>query len=210
MVIIDTLNRATPGADENASKDMGNIIKSATDIQAATGGLVLFVTHSGKNPKSGIRGHSSLLAALDAAIEVDHKGGAHVLKLDKVKEGEDGVRQDFQLKTVVIESSPENNMVTSCVVEPVVRQEKEKFLTPALKYALDSLVEACETIGEEGVHQEIWRATFYAGHTGETTEAKRKAFTRGRNKLVALGIVSVHDDMYTRTTGLVPDKADLS
>ncbi|MCL2707459.1 MAG: bifunctional DNA primase/polymerase, partial [Dehalococcoidia bacterium] len=37
VVIIDTLNRATPGADENSSRDMSNIIKAATEIQAATG-----------------------------------------------------------------------------------------------------------------------------------------------------------------------------
>jgi hypothetical protein len=210
VVIIDTLNRATPGADENSSLHMGLIIKAAAEIQTATSGLVLFVAHSGKNTTRGIRGHTSFIAALDAAIEVDRKGDARELKLDKVKEGQDGLVQDFQLKTVGIGQAPDGSEATSCVVEPVIRLGKEKFLTAAQKYALDSLDKACTTEGKKGVHLNIWRQTFYEGHTGETTDAKRKAFTRGRNDLVARGIVAVHDDIYSRTTGHVPDKQDLS
>ena len=43
VIIIDTLNRATPGADENSSKEMSLIIKAATEIQTATNGLVILV-----------------------------------------------------------------------------------------------------------------------------------------------------------------------
>jgi hypothetical protein len=71
VVLIDTLNRAAPTVDENSSKDMGQIIQGAKDLQTAIGGLVVLVHHTGKDSTKGMRGHSSLHAALDAAIEVE-------------------------------------------------------------------------------------------------------------------------------------------
>jgi len=214
MIVIDTLNRATPGTDENSSKDMGHIIEAASKIQTATGGLVLLVTHSGKDTKKGIRGHSSLIAALDTSIEVERKGDARVLVLDKVKEGEDGITRDFQLKVVTIGHEPDGNKITSCVVEPVARQDKEKALSASLKYTLDSLLKTCEAEGSVSAHLEAWRTVFYAGHAGDTIEAKRKAFERSRKELVSKGIITVLDDFYTSGhtghTGHVPDKSDMS
>jgi len=70
LLVIDTLTVAASGADENSSSDMGLIIEAAKALQAKLGGLVLLVHHSGKDQSKGLRGHSSLHAALDAAIEV--------------------------------------------------------------------------------------------------------------------------------------------
>ena len=70
MVILDTLNRAAPTAEENSSKDMGIILEAAKSLQNITGGLVLLVHHTGSDVTKGLRGHSSLFAALDAALEV--------------------------------------------------------------------------------------------------------------------------------------------
>lgn len=56
LVILDTLNRAAPGADENSSVDMGNIIAAAKRLQTRAGGLVLLVHHTGKDATKGLRG----------------------------------------------------------------------------------------------------------------------------------------------------------
>lgn len=74
ILALDTLNRAAPGMDENDSKSMGEVIGAAKAIQAELGGLVLLVHHTGKDATKGLRGHSSLHAALDAAIEVTRDG----------------------------------------------------------------------------------------------------------------------------------------
>ena len=63
MIVIDTLNRAAPGAEENASSDMGKIIAGASALQEATGGLVVLVHHSGKESGRGPRGHSKSLCS---------------------------------------------------------------------------------------------------------------------------------------------------
>jgi len=210
VVVIDTLNRASLGTDENSSRDRGIVIKAASDIQAATDGLVVLVSHAGKNKDQGLRGHSSLFAALDAVIQIDRRSdGSRFMKLEKQKEGVDGEVFNFQLKTVVIGTDYDGNEITSCVVEPLDGGTKEdKPLTPAMRYALESLEKACEAEGNTGVHLDVWRQEFYAGHTGENPDAKKKAFQRAREGLVKLGIVSVNNDTYTGTerdkTGQVP------
>ena len=68
VIFFDTLNRAVPTADENSSKDTGLILHSAKTLQALTGGLVVLVHHTGRDSPKRLRGHSSLFAAMDAAI----------------------------------------------------------------------------------------------------------------------------------------------
>ena len=74
VTFIDTLNASAPGIDENASRDMGLVLEAAKCLQAMTGGLVTAIHHSGKDATRGLRGHSSLFAALDAAVEVSRDG----------------------------------------------------------------------------------------------------------------------------------------
>jgi hypothetical protein len=116
IVAVDTLNRATTGADENDSKDMGRIIASAQSLQRVLGGLVLLVHHSGKDASRGLRGHSSLHGALDAVIEVTREGSRREWKPPKVKDGPDGAAHSFRLD--VVEVGFGDDPPTSCVVAP--------------------------------------------------------------------------------------------
>lgn len=118
VVILDTLNRAAPGADENDSKAMGQIIAGAKALQSRCGGLVLLVHHTGKDTSKGLRGHSSLLAALDAAIEVRRDGERREWLLTKSKDGEDGAAHPFRLEQVAIGTDQDGEPLTSCVVVP--------------------------------------------------------------------------------------------
>jgi hypothetical protein len=118
VVVIDTLNRASPGADENDSRDMGKILAGAKALQAELGGLVLLVHHSGKDATKGLRGHSSLLAALDAAIEVKREGDLRTWTTSKAKDGADGAGHPFQLVVVDLDVDEFGERVTSCVIAP--------------------------------------------------------------------------------------------
>ena len=70
IIVIDTLNQSAAGCDENSNVDMSLIVSRAKIIADAIKGLVLLVHHTGKDASKGLRGHSSLNAALDVAIEV--------------------------------------------------------------------------------------------------------------------------------------------
>jgi putative DNA primase/helicase len=116
VIIIDTLNRAAPSADENSSRDMGEILEAAKALQRATNGLVVLVHHSGKDATKGLRGHSSLFAALDAAIEVTRDGDRREWRIAKAKDGKDGEGHPFHLEVVALGSDGDEESSSSCVV----------------------------------------------------------------------------------------------
>lgn len=203
VVFLDTLNAAAPGLDENSSRDMGLILEASKRLQRLTGGLVVLVHHCGKDGAKGLRGHSSLLAALDCAVEVARNGEARHWRIAKSKESEDGTRRGFRLRAVSIGYDENGEPETSCVVEPGdTVQEEEKPLPPALKYALDSLKSVLEEKGTVSAHLETWRPVFYAGHAADKTDSKKKAFNRARGELLSLNKISVTNDYYRLyTTG---------
>ena len=118
VLFLDTLNRAAPTADENSSKDMGQILEAAKHLQTITGGLVVLVHHTGKDATKGLRGHSSLFAALDAAVEVSRDGDRREWKVAKAKDGQDGEAQPFKLHIETLGTDEHGDAVTSCVVMP--------------------------------------------------------------------------------------------
>ncbi len=153
VVVLDTLNRAAPGADENDSKAMGLIIAAAKELQTLIGGLVLLVHHTGKDASKGLRGHSSLHAALDAAVEVRRDGERREWLIAKSKDGEDGAAHPFKLDVVELGTDQDGEPVTSCVIHPQeeVADNIRRILPPKsgnLKIAWDALGEALRKAGD--------------------------------------------------------------
>jgi putative DNA primase/helicase len=153
VLILDTLNRAAPTADENSSKDMGEILSAAKQLQAITQGLVIFIHHTGKDANKGLRGHSSLFAALDAAVEVTRNGDRRQWKVAKSKDGKDGDARSFSLNIETLGIDEFNDPITSCVVAP--SQANRDLRSAKLpqggnqKLVLDALRELIKT-GEVG------------------------------------------------------------
>lgn len=145
LVILDTLNRAAPGADENSSVDMGNIIAAAKRLQNLTGGLVLVVHHTGKDATKGLRGHSSLYAALDGAIEVNKNDSLREWSVAKSKDDETGTVHAFKLEIVTVAHDDEGEEITSCVAVPDESVDAVRRVRLPVggnqKIALDTLVE---------------------------------------------------------------------
>ena len=118
VVILDTLNAASPSVDENASGGMGIVLQAAKQLQAICAALILFVHHSGKDAARGLRGHSSLVAALDASIEVTRESDARQWRIAKSKDGADDAFGQFALTPVELEPDEDGEPVSSCVVMP--------------------------------------------------------------------------------------------
>ena len=125
VVIVDTLNRAAPDTDENSSRDMGKVLDAAKRLQALTGGLVVLVHHTGKDESKGLRGHSSLFAALDAVVTVSRDGDRREWKLGKSKDGADGEAHTFKLQVEALGFDEHGDSLTSCVVVPTNEPPKE-------------------------------------------------------------------------------------
>lgn len=209
LVIIDTLNRAAPGLDENSSVDMGKAISATKTIQQAIGGLVLLVHHTGKDAAKGMRGHSSLYAALDAAIEVRRSGDLREWSVAKAKDGADGTAHPFRLDVVELGVDEDGDPITSCVIHPTTgaTARHTKPLTVAQQIGMDTFMDASfanRSEGERTVHASIeqWREGFYRRSTADNPDSKRRAFNRVRAELVELGKLTADCDDYRLPTGL--------
>lgn len=216
IVIIDTLNRAAPGADENSGQDMGVLIAAATELQRLLGGLVMLVHHTGKEQGRGARGHSSLMAALDAAIEVTRDGDRREWKIAKAKDGEDGQSHPFRLEPIEIGTDEDGDAVTSCIVvadnQPAAPRAPR--LTGATRIAWHAFLSTVEEAGEipdratleqmggralsRVVSEDAWRARAYAAGVSDGTDesARRKAFRRARTQLMDVGMVATWNGLY--------------
>ena len=118
VLVIDTLNRAAPGADENDAAAMGAIITGLKALQTELGGLVLAVHHTGKDATKGLRGHSSLHAALDAALEVTRTEDRREWRTAKAKDGSDDQGHPFRLEVVELGADEDGEPITSCAIAP--------------------------------------------------------------------------------------------
>lgn len=155
VIFVDTVNRAAPDIDENSSKDMGLVIEGAKQLQSLTNGLVILVHHVGKDASKGLRGHSSLIAALDGAIEIKRNGEARSWTIAKSKDGEDGGDHGFKLRPIYIGQDEDGELVGSCVVEPCGSEIRARDLnTPTggnQKLALDALRPLLCEAGAQGL-----------------------------------------------------------
>lgn len=206
-VIVDTLNRASPGMDENSSQDMGVVIEACKALHRAISGLVVLVAHTGKDTSRGIRGHSSLTGAVDSAIMVSREGDSRTWTTTKVKDGEDGVTKGFALEVVQLGENARGKPMTSCVIAPddarAIRRAHR--LTPSQQLGLRTFDVAEAAFGTTdrlgnpmGVHLENWRGAYYSESTADNADAKRKSFERARKDLVAAGLLAVTNDVYRR------------
>lgn len=107
LLVIDTLARAFGGGNENDSDAMGSFITSMGKIQEFLSCALMVLHHSGKDLAKGLRGHSSLLGAVDTQLEIlrfdeQSKG---VISLTKQKDGQDNIRIGFEMVEVEISGS---------------------------------------------------------------------------------------------------------
>lgn len=117
VVVIDTLNQSAPGADENSSVDMSTVIANAQSLSAAVEGLVILVHHTGKDSNKGLRGHSSLFAALDSVVEVlCDKNNNRAWRMTKTKDDALGTQCGFDLVPYSVGVDEDGLAVTSCAV----------------------------------------------------------------------------------------------
>ena len=199
LVIIDTLNRAMPGGNENASEDMGAMVAAAARIKDALGCFVLYVHHCGKEEGRGPRGHSSLKAATEAEINIEQEGGGiRVIHATKVRDAESRRIGAFTLD--VVELHGRNSCVIVPCDTPTERRSVDR-LTNAERIAIDvlhellgdrerrkvstqSVIDAGAKVDQFIAMVDEWRDRFYA-RRGDSGEAAQKAFRRLRDSLQA-------------------------
>lgn len=132
LVVIDTFNAASGGANENANQDVGRVLDRCRKIVDATGAHVAVVHHT---PAAGgkPRGHSSLVGDVETTVGVDrseqiqqeqaddgHMVSRQIINwsLTKQKDEQSGVGSSFVLKQIKLGNDDDGDPLTSCVIEP--------------------------------------------------------------------------------------------
>src|SRR5690606_18266607 len=111
MIIIDTQARVTAGANENGPEDMSLMVQRMEVLREKTGACVVLVHHKGHTGDHG-RGHSSVIAAMDAEIEVTRDNGTKVsIMSTKQKDQEDFAPIRLEMKKVEIDEDPKGSVV---------------------------------------------------------------------------------------------------
>lgn len=134
VVILDTLNQAAPGMEENGSVDYGLCLSAAHAIERAIGGFTLFVAHPGKDTSKGLRGHYSLFAGLDLNLELEEVRKDELLFawiIRKVKDGQDGIKRHFRREVIELGQDADGDPVTSCAIHPDPEADSEGSMEKA-------------------------------------------------------------------------------
>jgi len=172
LVQIDTLARAFGAGNENNSEDMAAFIHNTGRIQRMLGCSLMVVHHSGKNILAGLRGHSSLLGAVDTQLELmkvdatpnlaSQVAGSGILTVSKQKDGETGVKIGFEMVKVEIKASAlgisdaqislavrasDEAMQQQAQADSVKRQDKPRTLYGNQLAAFESIQTALEKNG---------------------------------------------------------------
>lgn len=200
VIVIDTLAQAAPGLDENSGKDMSILISAAKTLQRKTGGLVLLVHHTGKDATRGLRGHSSLFAALDIAIEVTRDGSRRTWSLAKSKDSTDDVSHAFALESVSLGVDEDGEPVTSCVAvpdttTPVGSNYPTHALTTVERKVYSALITCAHERGandgmQVAVSVEDWRKAYFDSVPDVSDTTKRQHISRAKRKLLDLRLIS--------------------
>jgi hypothetical protein len=172
LIIVETINRVLAGGDENSSVDMGILINTIAHIQNATRAHIMAVHHS---PIEGdrLRGHSSLLGALDVTIQVRASHG-YWAQIEKSNDGPTGERISWTVDSEILFQDPETGEETTApvVVPDLVGSEQ---LTQVDHQMLLLLLEAEPT----GLQIKVWYDKmrdkgFAVKRTATLSDAKRK------------------------------------
>ncbi len=223
LLIIDTLNRAIAGGNENAPEDMGKFIANVDAIRTATEAHIMIIHHSGKDSSKGMRGHSALLGAADVAVEVAKatEGKTRSATVRKAKDDADGDTLSFELEVVELGTDDDGDQITTCIVReteaPAKATTKADVLKPEERLWLDTLKElfardenievvvpedgmpltACAT--RDAVREWIKkRGLVGASHkmekAGVLSATDRSKFARGLQALKIKGKIGIHGD----------------
>ena len=211
LIIIDTLARAFGGGNENDSSDMGSFISSCGRIQQIVQDCALMILHhSGKDATKGLRGHSSLLGAVDTELELirfeDSMKG--IIRTAKQKDGEDGTRIGFEMVSVEL-APPAGSLqigepITSLAVQASELGEYEgnkktgksnagsgrnqrmemQCLLNVIKRS--GILKYIESTQRNVVSLEDWRAELWSkmGCTDEDKSSFKMAWKRAKERLV--------------------------
>jgi hypothetical protein len=213
-IIFDTLNRVLAGGDENSPKDMGAVVASVDLIYRETHAHCSLIHHVPVDRIDRMRGHSSLLGAVDTTVRVSKDNGTVIVEIDIAKDLDDPKPQlAFTFRSVWLLTDPNTGIETTAPVmvpaevQPVKQKTKQAKvkLPKSANIALAALREAIDELGTvppasnhipqntKTVTVDQWRdyAERRSVSGSDKYAARRQAFRRSTEHLISAKIVAV-------------------
>jgi len=202
LIVIDTVARFLPaGSDENSAKDMGAFINAIDALRDRFNCVVILVHHTGHSVEAQgrARGSSAFRAAMDWEVMVD-KRKQHI-RWTKMKDAELPAAIGFNFEQV-----GDSAVVVYGDAVKITGPE----LTKGEELGLSTLQDTCDRLGRSWATVEEWRVDYYRRHTGDNNDAKRVAFHRSREGLVAKHLVVVDNDCYRPSVTSVTNRNNVT
>lgn len=218
LIIVDTVNRALAGGDENGPTDMGILAGNLNTLRHETGAHVMGIHHGTWNDGTKSRGHSSLPASVEAIAQLTWSDEEAIgrLVLGSARDDITGAIGAFNTEMVELGHDTDDDPITTLLIKecdpdearavhvahasapPTTRNETIALRT--LERAMEETPITARVFdgGVEGlvVRVDDWRACFYReGMPGADQRTKRKAFQRAVEGLLAKGLIGVHGDL---------------
>lgn len=211
FIILDTLSQMLHGAEENGA-GMTAFIQNAQTLSNHFEAFVLAIHHTPHSSSDRMRGHSSLLPAIDANIFAERlpDGYSTALTFKKNKDEQNDVKMTANLRRLVLGNDEDGDEVSTLVVESIEdglapradRKAKQAKLPHQAQTALASLKALLSTgdipapcndipAGQKVVSLDKWRehAVSSGISASDDKDAVDKAFKRAYERLMSDGKV---------------------
>ena len=142
-IVVDTVSRSLPGADENLQKDMTLFIKACDKVRLAFDSTVIGVHHTSR--AGNLRGSTVFDGAADFLFRVSREEGSMIGEFNakKIKAAADGWNKPFRLREVLCGDVAGH---TSLYAEPIAPEEIQKVddwpPKPTCQAVLDAMSKA--------------------------------------------------------------------
>ena len=154
----------------------------------------------------GVRLSGSRKGGLDTEFSCTKERDTVIVQCTKMKDSEEPEDLQMTLKPVELGIAQNGKPISSAVLVRDDEVSIRQTMTKANARDLKTFHEAARELGtemklgdvllERTVSLDNWRQVFYRRSTGDSPEAKRKAFERARKSLVQKGFLEVNDDIY--------------
>lgn len=139
LIIVDTVSRSIPGADENLQKDMTMFVTACEALRQATGAFVLGVHHTGK--AGDMRGSTVFRGQADAIFRTNERNGLVYLDVEKQKDGPSEIATAYRMDVKPLKNGA-SSLVPTRVEAP--EPQEQRVDTETQQRILDEMQRAFE------------------------------------------------------------------
>jgi KaiC/GvpD/RAD55 family RecA-like ATPase len=198
LIVIDTLSRAAPSADENTGKDMNQIIDAVKRLQREIGCTVICIHHTGKDESRGPRGWSGVTGAVDTEIHIVRDGDISTVTAVKQRDMADGGTFNFKLHQVTLGIDEDGDDVTSCIVD-LSDPPPPKMPSGKARAAFDILVRLAADRNSDRVPDNEWRMAIVASAEFGQSSNPNQDHKRMRDRLQRDRVITIDGEMVVIT-----------